>query len=67
MAVALRLNELSKAGYNNYIDRVRTRCPRGIGFFCDGTPNPIPQGEYKSIGKCEHYKKGRCRFFQTNA
>lgn len=65
MNVALKINEFSVGGYNHYIGMVRNHCPRGIDYFCDGTPNPIPEGKYKSIGKCEHYKSGICRYFDT--
>lgn len=37
-------------------------CPRGINYFCDGTPNPVPKGKYKGIGKCKYYKNGECTF-----
>lgn len=38
------------------------RCPRGRGVFCDGTPNPIPQGGYEPAGWCRWRKHGRCTY-----
>ena len=60
-----KLYKMTKEAYNGYIERVRKHCPRGTDYFCDGTPNPIPEGKYESIGKCEHYKSGICRYFDT--
>ena len=61
----LKIHTMPKATYNGYIERVRNSCPRGMGYFCDGTPNPIPSGKYKGIGKCKHYKHGECTYFET--
>ena len=60
-----KLYKMTKKAYNGYIERVRKHCPRGKKFFCDGTPNPIPKGEYKGIGMCQHYKHGECTYFET--
>ena len=40
------------------------RCPRGRGVFCDGTPNPIPQGGYEPAGWCRWRKHGRCTYVE---
>ena len=57
-----KVYKMSEDEFNRYVKKVRTQCPRGIKFFCDGTPNPVPKGEYKGIGRCEHYKHGECTY-----
>ena len=57
-----KVRTMSKEEFNAYVQRVRNSCPRGTKFFCDGTPNPVPKGKYKGIGKCKHYKHGECTF-----
>lgn len=59
-----RLYRMSKNEYNAYIEKVRKHCPRGINYFCDGTPNPVPKGKYKGIGKCKYYQHGECTYFE---
>lgn len=53
---------MTEAEYNAYVEKVRKRCPRGTKHFCDGTPNPIPKGNYIGIGKCKYYKNGECTY-----
>ena len=58
-----KVRTMSKEEFNAYVQRVRNSCPRGIHYFCDGTPNPVPKGKYKGIGKCKYYKNGECTYF----
>ena len=46
--------------------KVIRQCPRGKSHFCDGTPNPIPKGEYKSLGMCRFRKKGICTYLEED-
>lgn len=55
--------KMTASEYSAYAERVRKKCPRGKNFFCDGTPNPIPQEPYEKIGKCKHFKNGDCTLF----
>ena len=57
-----KLYKMTEAEYNAYVEKVRKRCPRGTKHFCDGTPNPIPKGNYIGIGKCKYYKNGECTY-----
>ena len=58
-----KVNTLSEGEFNSYVERVRKQCPRTNKVFCDGEPNPIPKGEHVNYGVCQHFKNGKCTYF----
>ena len=58
-----KTTKMTDGEFYAYRDRVQKQCPRKHRIFCDGEPNPIPQGEHVNYGVCEHFKNGKCVFF----
>lgn len=51
----------------NFVKRkeaILKKCPRGVGVFCDGTPNPVPKDKHKVMDKCKFWKGSRCTYIK---
>lgn len=55
---------MTLAEFLTFKETVLTNCPRGEGYFCDGTPNlSVDDGvKREAIEPCPHRVAGRCSY-----